>query len=304
MKHITEFETDYAFLAQGKSLGKKVDVLVNTSDGDFDIVINPATVSVLEVRGPDEAAMNLQLTICPPLIIPIDGTVLTLAKAQQEVDAQSASGSTSFAGNEDGDSKVVATPMIAIINWGIGGVNNEKVEVDILNGLNINLTASFLRVEVSADPYLNTLGSRLAGSKAIYELSAFVGPGYAKPNNAQRTIRFKRVEYEANEGGPFGTTPIVPIPKYATRCSLGVGTFGVPSNVQGWVAQIVFFADYGTGYALNPNPATWPTPVACITAADNGNGGKFEIPNGAYYAAVIHKNSFAIIPSLIFDLGI
>ena len=300
----SHFATDYDYLAQGRSLGKKVlGLLAFTVDGSGNVTITSAPkVNMFEVRGPDKAAMNLQVTLAPPRIIPIDGTIITAQRAFDLVNSQNASGSIDFAENEDGGQGVVATPMIATVQWGIGGVNVQRAEVDFLNGLSINLSASYLRLGLEIDPLLQKLNV-LPGTSAIYEVEAFVGPGYAKRNNAQRTINFEGVQPPG--GGSLGTSPVVPIPKFATRCRLTLGCAASvdPDTLSGWTAQVVFFRGYNQGYTANPNPAAW-VDVTGINKIVDGQLGDIEIPNGSYYVAVRHKNSFTIVPRLIFDLGI
>lgn len=296
----------FSYLARGKSLGKKVDLLYDISHPFGQGSAAAPDTNLLEVKGVDEAAMNLQFTIVPPRIIPIDSS-FTLDQAKAAVQAQSASGAMDWLANEQGNRLVKSTPLIAKLEWGVGGASIEKVEVDILNGCCVNLTASFLRAAVAVDPFCFLLTNFPGGaSPALYELAAFIGPGYTKPNNAQRTIRFRSVAIPDGITD-FGTTPLVPIPRMATRCRLSVAPVDDtdPNSIVGWLAQIVFFNFYNGGLSPNPDPTTWTDMAAVYTIADNGNGsGNVEIPNGATYAAVRHNNSFRIKPSLIFDLGI
>ncbi len=311
-------KTAYELLAGGRSLGKKVSLLVNTSNST--LIVNPPNVNILEVRGPDAAAMNLQFTITPPRIVQIDGINLTVARAQGLVDAQQVSGTVSFNDQEVNFSDpafpngVAATPVIATIDWGIGGVSTERAEVDIMNGVNVNLTASFLRIGISVDPLLAKMGVP-AGTTAIYELGGFVGPGYTKPNNAQRTIYMGGINPAA--GSDTGTSGFVPIPRYATECTVAIGSgdssgagFGTDvASLVGNLVQIVFFSAYGDifggGYTPPISPTIWPPCLAAYTIADNGNGNRtVKIPNGAYYAAIRNNSDFTIYPNLIFGLGI
>jgi hypothetical protein len=309
------FPSDFAWLAQGRSLGKKVQLLIDPDDSGS--LQNPPNVNVLELQGPDEAAMNVQLTINPPLIIDVPTPEITLARARALVDQQSASGSIDNLSNEllvgGFPGAVTYTPMIAILDWGIGGVAVKGVEVDIANGLNINLTCSYLRVNVASDPLMQFISDHPVGSSAIYELAAFVGPGYAKRNNAQRTVHVRR--FGIPESLPFSPaiSNVVPIPKFATRVSLqlGQGVFSDPDDMRGWYCQIIFLRTpawgFGTGTALFVSDHSLG-----IVEARGDECCQFMIPNGALYCylrTTFSPGSFPpfgmdVYPSLIFDLGI
>jgi hypothetical protein len=307
------FPSDFAWLAQGRSLGKKVQLLIDPDDsGDL---LNPPNVNVLELQGPDEAAMNVQLTINPPLIIDVPTPAITLARAKALVDQQAASGSIDNLANEllvPTFGAISYTPMIAILDWGIGGVAVKGVEVDIANGLNINLTCSFLRVNVASDPFIIYTDTDV-GSAAIYELAAFVGPGYPKRNNAQRTIYLGRMGIPETLPLFPAISSVVPIPKFATRVSLqlGQGPFGDPDDLRGWYCQIIFLRGpawgFGTGTAGFVSDFTLG-----IVEARGDECCQFMIPNGAMYCylrTTFSPGSFPpfgqdIHPALIFDLGI
>lgn len=288
----------FADLSRGKSLGKAVDLLVQGDDSAR--IVNPAAVNMLEVMGDDGAAQNLQLTIKPPKGVRI-GTgagQLPLATAQQAVDSQSLSGVTraNLAGN------LVLTPLIGLLEWGVGGTNVEKAEVDISNGVCLNLTCSFLRVGVQVDPMLALLSVNL-GSDAAYEVSGFVGPGFPKPNNGQRTYQLGNI----NVADGIGVSPIVPIPQFANRLKLVAAPVeGVaPVDVQGWVLQVLFFSfNQGYLYSSGWNPATVTDLLGSVLVVDNGSSGEgIPIPNGAGFVGVVSYN-YSLNVQAVFSLGI
>jgi hypothetical protein len=320
--------TEFQLLSEGKTLGKKINLwnegVAGLEGGRF------GRSNMFELRGPDTAAMNLQITLSPPKILtPEGGASEALANSQR------------ISGTYDNDDLETIVPdatilngelrnfqyapVIALLTWGVGGISSDDAEIDVSNGLNINITASFVRISALIDPWWPRLNPSNGRSAGAYEIGAFVGPGYVKPNNAKRTYDLggiatpsQFVPFTTLSAGPnFGTSPIVPVPKYATRVSLIVGgDYGDfdndPLETLGWQAQIVFFssstgqqAGLLSGLTGNTNPALWTTIVGSYLVTDNGVGGKsFEIPHGAMYAAVRHNNAFPIQPRMIFDLGI
>jgi hypothetical protein len=300
-------ETLYSMLAAGRSLGKKVNI-ATTQQGALASFVN-----CLEVKGPDEAAMNLHLSLTPPKILPFGAPgEITNAQALDLLNRQAASGTLS---NASAIAQNVSwARLIAVLEWGIGGLANDSVEVDIMNGLNVNVSASFLRVGVRFDQFPDLLGVP-QGDLALYELGAFVGPGWAKQRNAQRSIQFPLL-------GPTGTgvngkaamSSIVPIPRYATSVRMiasAPSTFGqglLPVLPQtGWFAQVIFYSSPGPGIGATPDITQSPVPnqVGAATVIDNGSAGlSIPIPNGAYFASVLNGTGEFMQPTLIFDLGI
>ena len=285
-------QTLYALLCEGRSLGKRVSLLVNSADNGS--LISPAKVNILQVDGANAAAMNLTLTISPPRVIPVGGaTGISLARAQELVESQQASGTMDFADVEDGNLGVACTPTIVLIDHGVGGVSTHHVEVDVLNGLTCTLSGSFVRVGVAPDPLLAKFNIA-AGSDAIYELAAHLAPGSSKPSTAQRTIQLGLVQGPEDDFF-FGTSGFAPIPKFATQVALNIGggPFVDPNSMLGWIVQVIFFESCpSTGYQPQTNPAFWPAFISTAMIADNGNGNRWiTIPNGAQYVASRSRDS-------------
>lgn len=288
----------FADLAAGRTLGKRALLLSSFSDAGRPV--DNTFINLLELRGPDTNALQVQLTFGQPRAIPVQGT-LTLAAARSLVAQQQAGGSLDNLAIErsQGVFQFVYTPLTGVVDWGIGGVSNDSIETDFSNGTCLNLTCSYLRVRCLIDPFLIVLNTpAVRPSDSIYELSAFVGPGFPKRNNAQRTILLTPL----SPGGAY--TPVVPIPKFANRAMVAVS--GNPTAITGWHAVIVFMA--------SPPPLIPPfqTPVFADLAAIvgvytviDGTPLQVPIPNGAAYACVFNPNAFDLVqPSLIFDLGV
>lgn len=298
--------TNFNALAAGKTTGKKVQLLARFTDAEKPV--SNSFVNILEIKGPDSSAMNCQVTFGPPKIIPLT-PLFTLAQAQDVVDRQSASGTSDNFTVEAAAINFAYTPIIGVVDWGVGGASFESVEVDFANGTCLNLTCSFLRIRCLIDPYIELLdNTSRAGSNGVYELGAFVGPGYAKRNNAQRTIPLGNVLNPAG-GAITGFSPVVPIPKFANRAwvSVGRGAGLDPAGITAWKMMVVFMTQAPIGippFAANPAAAQLGLVVGAFTI-DDGNPFSVPIPNGASYACLRLLSAAAIgNPSLIFDMGI
>lgn len=308
-------ETLFGRLSAGRPLGRKVWVLVGTQSAT-----NPS-VNALEVRGPDDAAMNLNLVVPQPRVIPLTqgGAPIagapTVTQAQNLVTSQNVSGAVL-----NGDPQVDApgidfqyTPIIARIEWGVGGAQAQQVDIDCANGLCINVAASYLRVNFLVDPYVFSMaGNALValGDAAIYELAAFVGPGHAKPQAAQRTIALPPLFVGPAGGGAFnGTSPILPVPAFAKYARLIALSSNSPPPVTGWVAQILFGSSPGAGNVVDPTITLAPVfkVLGAATVADNGTGpgsNGVPVPNGGMYFTVVNGTAGSLVPTIIFDLAI
>jgi len=232
-------DTDWGMLCRGKTLGKRVNI-------DFvfaGIAAQTNFINILEVKGEDEFALPLSLQISPPRIF--------RNGPPPAANLQNASGT------EDnvellGSSISFANPFVRV-EWGIGGISN-LVECDCLNGLFLNLSASWVRVSgaiVSPD---------LPADSTAYELSAFIGPGNPKPNNAQRTIVVPIVN-----GAIGAESDKLPIPRYAKTIYLA----GTNSVFDTFVGVVNLYRDSGpafaeVGYIFNANqPTPFPIPLGC-----------------------------------------
>lgn len=252
-------------LSAGRTLGKRVvvDFTPIAFGGAF---VQPSPVNMLELRGEDKYAMQVALTLSPPKVI----------VAPAPPDLQSATGEVDNTGTlllPVGYS--FANPVV-IAEWGIGGVSN-RVEADFANGLVLNLSASFLRISAFVDAQVQETTVR-----SLYVLSAFVGPGFAKANNAQRT--------QVN----FPTGNIFPTPAYAKTVVVTGATFVAPT----WSARITFFRD-----------TAGAQPMAQFvfgdgTAAAGGINRPIDVPNGGYYWRITRLYAGAGVDNTTFDLAV
>lgn len=241
--------SEWAMLARGKTLGKSININYTGST-------NPATSpnNMFEVSGNDEDAFQLSIMLAPPKVYGRTFTSDQLANASGSQDNRQVdfTSGTSF-GNP-----------FATIEWGIGGVS-ALAEADILNGLHLTVSASWLRIGASID----TPGEMPSLSTA-YQIAAFVGPGRPKDNNAQRTLIASNVAINVQSA-------IQATPRFAKKVYL----IGANNAHTLFVGTIRFFRDslgadivgdvFFSGNALTSSP----------------------IPNGGYY--------FAIVPGVATD---
>lgn len=219
----------------------------------------PSPVTNLQVKGDSDAATQVCVTLTRPKLIP--------ASLISSADLANPENIPNFLSSSENSNAVKWVSPFADIEWGVGGVNT-KARVDILNGLCVNLTASFVRLFVGVEGNFDT-------GRIFYQLSAFVGPGNSKPGGAQRSIQ------NATYGGGIGAVQTVPaFAKQFWHCAspADLGTY-------------FFFADRGGTVAMGEF-----TPTASYP-------GPFPIPAGAYY---YQYTQIAGTPrqTAIFDLAI
>jgi len=171
-------------LARGAGLGQKANLFY---DPDVDATqIQP--VGFLELpgdRGSDLDACQLQITLAPPRAIPRDARDLPIdiANMTGEMDNATMGSFGDYPGTTPA-APIAWPPFIYIVEWGVGGTR-AKAEIDAVNGACINVTASWVRVYAAAalDGVENA-----PGTKGVYTLAAFVGPGYPRTGSAQRSV--------------------------------------------------------------------------------------------------------------------
>jgi hypothetical protein len=133
-------------------------------------------------------------------------------------------------------------------------------------------------------------GARLdiAGTSAVYELAAFVGPGIARPGVAQNTAYVGAI-------APGAESSVFAIPRFA-RTAYVVGSDPADAPVQ--TSAVLRFWQ-------SPDGALGGNNVGNFVIAGNQPLG-FDIPNGATYFSVL--NTAAAGPaarmSVVFRLGI
>jgi len=265
-------------LAKGQPLGKKVVVPFKQNDGG-----SFSPVSILQIHGDDHDAKQINVTLSPPSIIPVELTTLT-SDLQQATNEQTNREVILIPGNFPGypDPFQWVNPT-AIIEWGIGGAS-ERAEVDLMEGVCVNLCASFVRVwAVIGNP------GTLAGTDAAYVLSAFIGPGWPKTLGAQRT--FWVGDMNANvESDAF------PIPKFSKKVTLIGGNTAENTTPALTTGTIRFWQSINLSGAGRRN-------VGNVFFSGN-NPQPCPIPNGAAYFSILAGTESETLYGALFDLSI
>lgn len=309
-------QTGWTALIQDKTIGKRIAIGAQSTDSG---IVQGNSLNILQVAAPNEFAQQLQIVLSSPKlvpdfqfpggIVPTDGTIQDASGDRDNYD---------FYRHPNPAGDVSWMQAIAVIEWGIGGVQY-KAEVDFLNGLCINLVASWVRVGAFIDAVFINNDVQVILSGGAYIVSAFIGPGYPKSNNAQRTFYIGEVTEPANviwRGFPkygygninetdpalaplFGKVNLFPIPyfaKTATVIAYRDDGSGVPLP---WDLDIIFYRDVRSLWSLGHYHFTPDIREPC------------RIPNGAMYFSVRNRvpGNPQIVPptfpvSVIFDLAI
>jgi len=270
-------------LQRGKTLGKRTVVIWSGSNDAGGNTSSP--VDMLTVEGPNNHAMQMTVTLSPPKFIKRSVSLATAGQAAT--------------GEQDniellGQSETTLPECTAIIDWGIGGVS-QTAEVDFSNGAAINITASFVRLRGQVSN-----GRNPSSSQGAIVLGAFIGPGWPKPNNAQRTISLTTVGNDPSE------STVLPIPRFSKQATLQMGTtlfppvLGLPPIANS--AYLRFWrSNQGIGAGFSPMGAILFNDSQRLPAI---------IPGGAYYFSVYYTTPPAIPPGnetnsrVVFDLNI
>jgi hypothetical protein len=239
-----------------------------------------APVSILRVQGDDMDAQHLTLTLAPPLVVPLAFSPLLVARAgAQNITGEQDNLNIVSRGNFPGTLAPIAWPPLeAIIEWGVGGTA-AMVAVDFLNGATVNLVASSLEVHaaVSAAPI------DIAGTSAAYVLRAFVGPGFARPGVAQKTVYMNQIAAGAE-------TTASPVPRFA-RSAYVVGSDSSATPAMTLVTLRLWQSPNRSGNVGNFVIAgNQPMP--------------FDLPNGAAYASVLNGMCAQSRFSIVYNLAI
>lgn len=266
-------------LAKKQPLGKSSNLLYNAAT----VGKQPCAVDMLAIEGDDLDACQLLITLCPPRVI-----WLPFADVQQDIDQQALSGEQSIAEVPTTDFPGTAAPIAwppleAHIEFGIKGASATAV-VDYLNGVTFSVVASYLRVKALVSQSAES--GDISGTSAMYYLAAFVGPGWAKGSNAQRTIYIGAVE-TATESDVFD------VPKFARRAYLVGCDNTLPPNV---TAGFMRFWQSSNGNAGVTNVGNF---------FGNGNQPQaFDVPAGAAYFSVYNQTGVTTKMSVIFELAL
>ena len=286
-------ETPWAQLARGKQLGKRAvmqyfsPVRIAPAPGNSAGVQNTPVV-VLDIDGPQENALQLCLTMGPPKYIPQSSVVLGTGQTIQDIQSLLDNIDISGAGpgpiegqfwggqirastiptganpvlNGSMNSSIDPALPCVDLTWGIGGVRH-RAQCDIGNGICLNVICNSLRVIGYVDTF-----QRLV-TDAFYEFRANVGPGVAKPTNAQKTMSLGDI-------GLNTESAVFSIPRFARNVHL----CGTNANHDLYNATIRFYNDINV--AVNNNI------VADYLFTGNAQGLiNIPIPNGAYWFTVV-----------------
>ncbi len=262
-----EIPSAWQHLAKGATIGKRV--VYPFKAGDSVTGLHASTpLNLLQIRAVDDYEEQLSIILCPPQII--NGVTVL-----DPNDVQNLSGEATNIGVGVNTNSVFLNPT-AIVEWGAGGVSC-IAEVDFINGANINLCASYVRV--------SAVLRRLAISSGALVLSAFIGPGRPKTIGAQKTINLLL--------NKDGTSAFTPVPAFAKEVFLT--GYDIVDESALFTGNILFYDGTGvSGVGLSQFQFT-PTTNSPI-----------RIPNGAAYFRVINKSSVAheMFINAIFDLSI
>lgn len=252
-------------MMRGQATGKRSVINYNAATD----AAQASAVNILELRGNDQDACQIQVTLVSPYAIVND---------EIPIDIQNATGERDNANITPTDALTWA-PIIAILKWGTGGTF-AFAEVDFINGTTINVPASSIDVfaAVPADAI------NQPGTSGLYVASAFVTPGYPKPGNAQRTVFLGTLD-------PSEESDIFAIPRFAREITI-VGaddTVGIP---QVTVCYVRCWADAAGTINVGNFIVNGNQPIS------------FRAPNGAMYFTVVSGTGIAMRFSAVFGLAI
>jgi len=285
-------------LSKGQALGKRI--VINVPPAAFGTQ-RPGAVDLLRINGRDEDACQIAITLIPP-----EGRMLAeFPGGAFPPDTQNISGYRTPASYIDSfplpAGGYFAPPAVAIVRWGVGGVQS-IAEVDFSSGAVVNVVASFVSVTAFVD-----LPAESFPEGVSVLLGAFVGPGFPKANNAQRSYNvqtllpgagsFPDVAYGANGYiTPLaGRPPLFPIPPHAKQ----IWVLATDPNVVGdgtantLDADIIFYRDTVT-----------PLSKVGAFSVTNARPGPVPVPNGAVFWSIENRVGVSQNLMVTFDLTI
>lgn len=270
----------WARMSRGWSLGKRVNLAYDETNPDE----QQAQVSILDVRGDNMDAQQLTLTLLSPEVLPLAFTRQLVSKDLQnqsgtQDNIEFAQVARTFPGTFP-PGPIIWPPFIAKIQWGVGGTEAREVEVDFVNGTTVNLAASSIRVDAAVP---RNTGFR--GTSAVYTLKAFVGIGFPRTGNAQRT-QYAGIIAPQTEG------PVLPVPRLAQSATI-VGMDESPTpGTQITVANLRFWQSPNRTNNVGNYTVTGDRPES------------FRIPSGAAYATVASLMPLPTRFAILYNLAI
>jgi hypothetical protein len=266
-------------LARNAPLGQKINFLYDGHKTTAQVSSDQA-LQLPGDGGSDLDACQIQLVLSPPLAIPRSAAELEGLNSQTQSGELDNAAMGTFGDYPGLGTSIVWPPFIYVVEWGIGGTR-VRAEVDAVNGANVNLTASFVRVyaAVAADG-----ASNAQGTSGIYTLAAFVGPGWPKSGSAQRTVFVGTID--APVDSVLQTSPAYAVPPFAKDVTV-IGN----SAEMLTTAYVNFYQD--------------PARTKCVaTYFINGNQPlPFRVPNGGAYFDIANAASIANFAA-VFGLSI
>lgn len=272
-------------LAKGQPLGKSSILVYDNESND----VQPSPVNMLTVEGDDLDASQLVLTLHPPRVVPI-----AFRELAERIDNQNVTGEQTNSEVTDGhfpgtDRSLRWPPLEALIEFGVGGVG-AKVVVDYINGVTLNVVASYVRVHA-----LVTQGRKngeIFGTSAAYYLAAHIGPGFAE-THVQRTVFVGDIKNQ-HESDVFD------VPKFA-KVALLVGSrehhnrhhehrHHPPVLTVGWIR---FFQSPDGSH-----------PVGDFFLSSSNGETPVKVPNSGQYFTVFNQSGHAMKMSVIFELAL
>lgn len=271
-------------LVLGQPLGKRSNLLFEAAD----IGTIQRAIPFFQLRGDDRDAMPLTLTLIPPEVVFAEpATAIEDAQGNmQNIGGSQDSFEVSDADFPGTSIPVTWPPMLARVKWGTGGINT-FADVDLCNGVVLNLHASFVEVW----PYVDLVDANgISGTSAVYSLGAFLSPGYTKPGNAQRTVYCGAIAADV-ESITFR------VPRFAKRAYLVASdkTALTPQLTAGTLRFWQNVLPAGDANAKN---------LGNFYFAGATSFQSVEIPNGSMYFSVLSGMSITSLFSVIFDLMI
>jgi len=260
--------SEWGMLAKGKTLGKTIDMAFDRTLP----ALSSNPVNMFEVSGADEFAMNLNVHVSPPKKLP--GTGIPTGYSNNTL-----KGGTQLNTEEPLTligSGVWANPVVDL-EWGIGGIAN-KATIDVLNGLAVNISASWVRVGGRIETPLGLPGL------TVYQLGCFVGPGFAKARSAQRTVIVNALTAANVDQGPFA------IPTWAKTVYV--------TSANGAAVPAVY-----TGFIRFLRSAALATDTVADYFYSSNVQTPFPIPNGAYFFSIVPADANLSV-QVVFDLAI
>lgn len=275
--------TAWERLTRGQPLGKRAILLYNADSENEQV----SPVPFFQIRGDNCDAQPITLMIAPPRVhaSSFADLIALTNENYQNLSGDQDNYEVADADFPDDTTPITWPPLQVEIRWGSAGAPPVKAIVDIMNGVTVNLTASF----VEAVAYIATTDDNgIAGTSAAYALTAYIAPGYKRPGDAQNTVYVGNVEAGAESN-------IFRVPRFAKRAFIVANDPGTAPVAT--VATLRFWQNVvGAGNAGAQNVGNF---------LNTGNSYlPVNVPNGGLYFSVLSGMGTTQRFSVVFDLSI